>query len=392
MTGSISQIVIEATTEIAVLKNDNTVLQPGSIFKAWQETSTTANVEGVSGSLMPIALKIPTDKISSYSLSKLRVTGKCVYPTEYPRIVECRLVGTLKRAPQDTPSISSKPWSIALPTTNPPSDQLQDFVAEEFSIPAVFAVQPCPFPFRIAGDFQWEIICTIPNGMQSNFTFSIVAADSLVAPLSYDKETRLEIVWLKGPAPAGPTTAPGSFVRTVVDLCGSYPIDLLRLYLPSPTDLATFTKEPDTKLDYRDWWLQQSLKRLPADVLLYDMIAGKSRFGMGCCGGSFMLKELTTHVLSMSNTQPALINSFDLAALIQLAYGLLVDTQGIEVQYNRWVCKTPFGSMSAGLPFGLTDKTTPAASWPQGINNPYFWGHGMSKFSLILLSSRELWR
>lgn len=374
MTSSISKIVIEATTEVAVLNNNGSIIQPGTVFEAWQEASATANVDGLSGSSMPIAFKIPKDKVSDYNIPKLKITGTCLYPKNYPRAATCKLVGILKRAPEDTPLISSKPWSIALPTTSPPSDQLLPLLAEEFTMPAAFTDQPCPVPFRVAGDFQWAVVCILPGGTRSNVTLFFREADSLVQSLKYDKDTRLEVIWLKGPASAGPSTSPASFVRTAIDLCGSYPIDLLRLYLPNPVDLTTFINDPGPKLDYRDWWVQQSLKRLPASGFIYNTIAGKSGFEVGCCGGSFALKEFTTQALSTSSPEPALINSFDLAALTQLAFSLLVDKQGIEVQYNRWVCKTQFGTMKPGMPFGLTDKTSPSVSWPQGVNNPYFWG------------------
>ncbi|KAH8674239.1 hypothetical protein BX600DRAFT_547809 [Xylariales sp. PMI_506] len=358
MTSPISNILISATTEATVLNNDGNCLEPGQVFKAWQETAPTANIDGPTGSLFPIALNIPKDATSTYSIPKLQVTGKCLYPKDYPRIATCNLVGTLKDGPKGMPSITSKTWNIALPTTNPPSDQLLELNAEEFTIPATITDKPCPVPFRVAGDFQWAVICTLPDAK----------------PLSYDKDTRLELVWLGGPALSGPGKAVASIQRTAVDLCGSYPINLLRLYLPSPSDITQLLPESGQKLDFKDWWIQTSLKRIPAALFSYNTIDGKSGFGLGCCGGSLALQEFTSQALSTSNPRPALINSFDLAALSQLSYSLLVNKQGEEVQYSQWVCKTPFGPVKAGMPFGISDKTIPSIQWPKGINNPYFFG------------------
>lgn len=134
-----------------------------------------SSVDGQSGARAPIALKIPTTRVDSYQIPGLRVLGTCSYPANYPRVAQCRLVGELMGAPENTPAIISRPWSISLPTSNSPTQNRElGFInptsqvasgAGGFEISAIIKDKPCPVPFRLAGDFQWRIECVnIPNG------------------------------------------------------------------------------------------------------------------------------------------------------------------------------------------------------------------------------------
>jgi hypothetical protein len=165
-------------------------------------------------------------------------------------------------------------------------------------------------------------------------------------------------------------------MRSGINLDRVYPISLLRLFLPQPSE---FVSVPDFDKVYLQWWMSNCLKKIPTSRFQYDTIVGKSGFGMGCCGGSFRFDEFQKAAFSTNSASappPLLINSFDLASLVQLASSLLVSENGNEILNSKWVCKSPFGIQKPGVPFGITDKTVPAVSWPKGLNNPYFSGEG----------------
>lgn len=214
---------------------------------------------------------------------------------------------------------------------------------------------------------------------------------ALIHPLP----TRLEFFWLHSPALRGQNLDPNRFVSAAVDFDGVYPVELLRLFLPQPADLLTLVDHERGSGDFRDWWLMQAIRRLPVHRFAYNTMSGRSGFGVGCCGGSFALKEYAQHAFTVSGAnwppqyqsltipaidpRPLLLNSFDLAALVQLAYSLLLDHRGWEAQPTRWVCKTPFGKIAPSMPYGYSTSYTPTVSWERGINNPYFWGMSKSR-------------
>jgi len=205
-----------------------------------------------------------------------------------------------------------------------------------------------------------------------NLSANITAAQ----PLKLEKTTRLEFNWLLGPAVSAENFIPISDMRSGINLGGVYPINLLRLFLPQPPE---FVPVPDFDKVCLQWWMSNCLKKIPTSRFLYDTIIGKSGFGAGCCGGSFRFDEFQRAAFpinSASAPPPLLVNSFDLASLVQLASCLLVGENGDEKLNSKWVCKSPFGVQKPGVPFGITDKTVPAVPWPKGLNNPYFSGEG----------------
>lgn len=188
---------------------------------------------------------------------------------------------------------------------------------------------------------------------------------------------RLEICWLHSFAPVGPTVWASGVLRTAIDLQGVYPIGLLRWALPRPTDLST---ELGFDKKFSRWWASFIVRKVNSGFFVYDTIAGKSAFGMGACGGSFDLNECLLRCFSAPTNpfvvaKPILINSFDLAALIQLGSGLLLQGAAGEVLDSQWVCKSPFGFSQTVNPIGLSPTSIPPID-AMGVNNPFFYGLG----------------
>ena len=205
---------------------------------------------------------------------------------------------------------------------------------------------------------------------------SYPANTTAAQPLKLEKTTRLQFNWLLGPAVSAENFKPISDMQSGIDLGGVYSISLLRLFLPQPTE---FVLVPNFDSVYLQWWMSNCLKKIPTSRFIYDTIVGKSGFGVGCCGGSFRFDEFLKAAFptnSAAAPPSLLIHSFDLAPLAQLACSLLVDENGDEKLNSKWVCKSPFGVQKPGVPFGVTDKTVPAVSWLEGVNNPYFSGEG----------------
>jgi hypothetical protein len=217
------------------------------------------------------------------------------------------------------------------------------------------------------------------------------SANIVIASHKLSTPTRLEFSWLLGPAVSGGASKPISYMRNGTDMNGVYPIKLLRFFLPTPADIlrqvlvvdSSLTEDQIKNSDIRSpklnsrfypWWLENTLGKIQALGFSYDTICGKSGFGAGCCGGSFKFDDFlkaAAQAVPGTASQPTLINSFDLASIVQLALSLLVDRDGEERQESDWVCRSPYGISKPGLPFGFT-----MLYWPPGINNPFFTGLG----------------
>ncbi|KAJ4287282.1 hypothetical protein N0V90_012680 [Kalmusia sp. IMI 367209] len=360
---------VSAVSAIPVANSTNTVEQPEFSFEAWSEADPDLFIDGSTGSTKPIGLRVPSAPTATLNLN-LEITGLCVYPIEWPRGKQtCQLKGTLNSDPKGSTVILSETWEVVLPDSNPKTPISLPLggtapALRTLTTTAPFDKDICPVPFRIAGDFEWECVNT---------------KDNTVQPIKLEKFARLEFNWLLGPAVSGDNTVAGSFLRSGANLNGVYPINLLRLFLPHPTEFSTV---PNFAKVHLQWWINNCLRRIPASRIIYDTIVGKSGFGVGCCGGSFKFEEFYKAAFPADPTAPpTLINSFDLAALAQLVCCLSVDEDGDELWNSKWVCKSPFGPQKQGMPFGINDKTVPAITWPQGVNNPFFSGiDGASPF------------
>jgi hypothetical protein len=118
------------------------------------------------------------------------------------------------------------------------------------------------------------------------------------------------------------------------------------------------------------WWTDTHIPgRIREGKAYYNAVSGASGFGMGCCGGSFDLRRLTAKDVK-------LCNSFDLAALLQLAMTLLQDRNGEDMFYTAWMCKAPFGFLKPSQLWGWSEDDSVGYTETEGAVNPFFRGPG----------------
>ncbi|KAF8535925.1 hypothetical protein BDD12DRAFT_808187 [Trichophaea hybrida] len=294
--------------------------------------------DGPTGSKYPITFLSPPSTALTDIIS-LSVSGSFTFPPDWQQ--KTYLV-TAELPTSGGPVFQSNPLPV------PPSPTTQVFV------PVVRLVQPnigtaaAPLPFRWAGDFVWSI------------ALETTPAIKIAAPTP----TRLELCWVKSGPPAGPQDVHVNFE-------GAYPIGLFRMFLPSPSEIASIPKGKAPN----DWYVQRSMNRIwnwsgnkdvPVRVpFRYDVVGGIANFGVGAFGGSFRLKRFLDNMFYN-------VNCYDLAALAQLACSILLDWDGTEVLMSSWVFQQPCGYINSGQLFG----------WPEypDCNNP-FWGSNQQGIS-----------
>lgn len=146
---------VQAVSDLAISNSAGKVNQPKTQFEAWSTTNSA--VDGVQGSTAPVALQIPKIATERYQLP-LTVTGKCTFPSNYPRVAACKLVGTLKSG-SDALVLESEELPVILRPGNPPPAETKDFTLSHLSTAAPFKDVVCPVPMRFAGEFEWKMIC-----------------------------------------------------------------------------------------------------------------------------------------------------------------------------------------------------------------------------------------
>jgi hypothetical protein len=178
---------------------------------------------------------------------------------------------------------------------------------------------------------------------------------------------KMEFYWINSYAPIGRSIVPSNAARPTMDLQGVWPVELLRYFVPTIKELQSMP----TLVEGLKWWTgTHVLGRIRKGEFYYNAVSGASGFGMGCCGGSFDLRRLTGKGLKPCN-------SFDLAALLQLAMTLLQDRNGEDMFYTAWMCKAPFGFLKSSQLWGWTEIDTVDYTETRGAVNPFF--HGPSK-------------
>lgn len=201
-----------------------------------------------------------------------------------------------------------------------------------------------------------------------------------VNTLNCAQTTRLELGWANFTASRGPLVQMNALLETAVDFAGSYPIGLLRMFWPTPADLATAPAHNFDQIAVNGpWYVARAMDRIWAwgtphlgTKPQYDVVSGASFYNMGFYGGSFKLREW------MAAAVPgARLNCYDLAAIAQLACAVYVDPNGIEVLHSRWVFQNPNGYILPGTIFGWEGYAN--------CNNPY-WGTCELLDSSLMLS------
>lgn len=173
----------------------------------------------------------------------------------------------------------------------------------------------------------------------------------------------LELCFVWGDYPQGPNNPPNPTVIARPDFGLSYPVDLFRLFLPSPTDL------PDQTTDVLVWYLQRAMQIIwnlglnvnpdtaGTRVLQYEAISGAPAYIETNLGGPFQLSRFI-------NTMFGTVNCYDLAGITQLAMAIIQSSNQTEVFDSRWIFCNGFGYINPG----------PLIGWPQfpNCNSPFF--------------------
>ncbi|KAF2118015.1 hypothetical protein BDV96DRAFT_571269 [Lophiotrema nucula] len=288
------------------------------------------------GSKVPIIYPMILEPSESWDIP-MSLIGLFIFPSTWSGrfVVQGRLQG------EDDVVFESDP-EIIPPPTNPPIPVPIAVLKMHMKAPAK-DVAPC-IPFGWVGDFEWSIT-NVEN--DKNTAKCIIP-------------TRLELYWSLHQASSGPLLVRSEVLETRVDFASSYPVELLRLFWPQPTEF-----EGVPNLDDYDtaaaWYAQRAVRVIWSLEIRpkFDSALGASSYGMTCLGGYFDLKRWLD-----SDVQNASCNSFDLAGVLQLACAVYLNRDGMEPLRSRWVLQEPYGLVPPGSLYGWDE--------PQDCNNPYF--------------------
>jgi hypothetical protein len=150
------------------------VTKPAAPFTAWSLANQASFADGPNGSNAPVGLLLPSTVAAQYSLH-LKVSGTYLLPQTWPEGSSiCQLQGTLYNN-DNTPSVVvlSETWTIVLPSQQE-ARPLLTLDVSNLSIADPFMKWLPNVPFRIAGDFRWEIINkTRPTTGLSSFIYLV---------------------------------------------------------------------------------------------------------------------------------------------------------------------------------------------------------------------------
>jgi hypothetical protein len=155
--------------------------------------------------------------------------------------------------------------------------------------------------------------------------------------------------------------------QTRVNLSGIYPIGLLRLFSPTPTEFTGIANFYQSAV-YAPWYAARVISQVWAwgnphagGRPQYDAYNGASYYNVSSLGGGFNLANWLNSVF------PA-CNCYDLAAITQLGCCLLLTSDGSEALDSRWVYQQPNGYIKQCVLYGWGELYP----YPPGVNNPFF--------------------
>ncbi|RPB22086.1 hypothetical protein L211DRAFT_348476 [Terfezia boudieri ATCC MYA-4762] len=158
-------------------------------------------------------------------------------------------------------------------------------------------------------------------------------------------QTRLELYWVRSEAPVD-SGEPQEGRRPRVNMPDGYPVSLLRMFAPSPTE---FPGEPN-KNHLLEIYIQRAMKVIwdpSRQYPKYDTQLGKSSFNMQMFGGDFALDKWVREVQIECNCM-------DMGAITQLACDLLQNDRGKELVDANYVCFATTGN--TGKPDCISTK------------------------------------
>ncbi|KAF2094693.1 hypothetical protein NA57DRAFT_79865 [Rhizodiscina lignyota] len=207
--------------------------------------------------------------------------------------------------------------------------------------------QPPPFPCRLGGTWTWTV--GPPGG-----TVTARSQDML-----------LEIIFVWSGPPRGPISPPPPPPNALArpDFGNVYPVDLFRLFLPSPSEF------PPSSVPLLPWYLKRVVDKVwnlgltvntntaGTRTIQYEAIQGQCGYITGGEGGVFQLSRFM-------KTFFGTVNCYDLAGIVQLAIAMIQNPNGTETFDSRWIFCRNFGYINPG----------PLIGWPQypDCNSPFF--------------------
>jgi len=202
----------------------------------------------------------------------------------------------------------------------------------------------CTIPFRLGGDFSWTIAVVdgkysstlgIKHGDPNTVDMTTARTDMLQSAFPANTQTRLELYWVRSEAPVD-SGEPQQDRRPRVNMPDGYPISLLRMFAPSPTE---FLREPN-KNHLLEFYIQRAMKVIwdpSRQRPKYETQNGAPRFNMRMFGGDFALDDWVREVRTECNCM-------DLGGITQLACDLLQNDCGKELVDANYVCFATTGT------------------------------------------------
>jgi hypothetical protein len=186
--------------------------------------------------------------------------------------------------------------------------------------------------------------------------------------------TRLEISFVVSGPPAGPGIVDAANdPRPQPNFAGVYPIELFRMFFPTPTELRVAVQ---SGTDLLGWYVQRSMYAIWNSGVKYACRGGGSYYIGPYYGEDYEQTDVSKGgVFALTRFYNGVFpccNCYDLAAIAQLACSILRDVNGVEILGSRWVFQSPFGYINPGILVGYPQ-------YPY-CNSPFFAGTGQTYF------------
>ncbi|KAK1995814.1 hypothetical protein LX36DRAFT_611814 [Colletotrichum falcatum] len=339
---------IVATPLVPIASRDESVtLQIKTTSSIWPGTGATGVSDGQYGSTKPVGFMLNKP-------SRMDITGTVVYPNTWPdkSLGKCILLGSVQYDATKVDVLKGS-WTEELLVDKAPR---QAPVSASYKC-SLEMIEP------LGGG---ENIPKVPWGFFGDVEWRLETERQPAQRLLCLTKTRLEIYRLPGIALGGPTEA-GDWEAARPNLRGKWPVNLLRLFMPNPTDLAG--QAARLQASVVSWWSELCFGKIISRGLQYDAAEGRSGYGVGFLGGSLDINTF------YDNINPT-INSFDIATLAEASFNILLPSYDPkEMPRIAWVGVTPVGSIAektvaSMVPMGW--KGDGAAT--DGVSTPFFKG------------------
>ncbi|KAF0645908.1 hypothetical protein FPSE5266_07796 [Fusarium pseudograminearum] len=277
---------ITATPVIPIANRDETVaLQIKVNTEVWNAANPADKLDGAHGSFRPIGLKLKKAAV-------LGIEGEANYPQTWPAFTQtkCLIIGSIKDAKSVQVDILKGVWEetkLADPAPRQAQILKAGFKTNLEVINPLGSGDDAPsIPWGFSGDVEWRI------ETQTGPKQTLLVKD----------KSRLEIYHLAGIAVGGPTETFDP-QATLPNLQGKWPVNLLRIFMPNPTDIID--KAAEINANKLSWWAKLAIGKLSAMKVLYDTAEGRSSFGISFFGGSLDVNHF-------HDSLELTLNSFDL--------------------------------------------------------------------------------